>query len=108
MDAMAAAVLGLIEKLSKIDPQKNKIKCHILIDGNRIPPRLSLTNTLTVGDQTISLKYEAIVKGEYFLLYKTKYVAILLITIGDASIFSIAAASIIAKVTRDRYANSIL
>ena len=73
LKAMSIAVKDLIAKSKAILPAFDVGNCHILVDGNKVPCDLPET----------ALSKVAVIKG-------------------DSKIYSIAAASIIAKVTRDR------
>lgn len=88
LEAMTTAVEALLPRLAAREPHQKNIKCHVLVDGNRVPPRLRDAKPRTINNSIVTLTCEPYIKG-------------------DAHVFSIAAASILAKVTRDRQLNAL-
>eukprot|EP01071_Lankesteria_metandrocarpae_P012944 Lankesteria_metandrocarpae@DN644_c0_g1_i1.p1 len=76
LDAMTAAVLDVIQKLTAAGRVTDNTSVRICIDGNKIPPGLK-------SPPKANILVDTYVKG-------------------DGRVFSIGAASILAKVTRDR------
>eukprot|EP01055_Gregarina_sp_Pseudo9_P005087 Gregarina_sp_Pseudo_9__5086@NODE_534_length_2619_cov_129_950388_g504_i0_p1_GENE_NODE_534_length_2619_cov_129_950388_g504_i0NODE_534_length_2619_cov_129_950388_g504_i0_p1_ORF_typecomplete_len418_score69_92RNase_HII/PF01351_18/1_4e14RNase_HII/PF01351_18/1_6e26Mucin/PF01456_17/0_037Rib_5P_isom_A/PF06026_14/0_2Rib_5P_isom_A/PF06026_14/3_3e03Methyltransf_32/PF13679_6/0_85Lin8/PF03353_15/0_96EVI2A/PF05399_11/3_2KCT2/PF17818_1/10_NODE_534_length_2619_cov_129_950388_g504_i011622415 len=91
--SMTRAVYLLIAAL----PQEySQLKVKILVDGNRVPPLLkgapaTQTNSISIPTAAWNEVQRKVVDMDVETIVK-----------GDATVFSIAAASIVAKVTRDR------
>lgn len=90
MCAMAEAVIALAKRIAKEyampTTEEEPIRMAVLVDGNRIPPKLKDLLNKTIEWDSKFVKF-AIIKAEIK---------------GDDRFISIAAASILAKVTRDR------